>query len=183
MALAEIRRCEYLLDNQFFMNIDSEGNGVQKGKVCVSLTVEHKPSGFLLQFHLGGTVIVSCDRCLDEMEVPVESNSRLTVKLGKEYAEESDEILIISEEEGALNLAWFLYEFVVLAVPMKHVHPPGKCNKTMSAKLKKHSVRSHDDDAPSGYDEEESASMPDDGAEAETVDPRWDKLKDLKEDI
>ena len=33
----------------------------------------------------------------------------------------------IPEEEGEINIAWFLYEFVVLDIPIKHVHEPGKC--------------------------------------------------------
>jgi uncharacterized metal-binding protein YceD (DUF177 family) len=182
MSPAEIRTYEYLLDNQFFMKI--EGDDLQKGKVNVSLTVERKPSFFQLRFHLGGVAIVSCDRCLDEMEISVESDNSLIVKLGKEYAEESDEILIISEDEGVLNLAWFLYEFVSLAVPMRHIHPPGKCNKSMSATLKKHSTKNQDDDASDHYVDDDSAAMSDDSEpETEVVDPRWEKLKDLKEEI
>jgi uncharacterized metal-binding protein YceD (DUF177 family) len=181
MAPEEIRQYKYLLDNLFFMLI--EGDELQKGKIDVLLTVESKPSCFVLQFQIKGVVIVSCDRCLDEMEVAVSSDNRLTVKLGKEYAEENDETLIISEEEGSLNLAWFLYEFVTLAIPMRHIHPPGKCNKAMSAKLKKHSTKGWDEDgsADGGYETEESAATSDDGQEPETADPRWDKLKDIKE--
>jgi uncharacterized metal-binding protein YceD (DUF177 family) len=183
MAPAEIRKYEYLLDNRFFMHI--EGDELQKGKINVLLTVERKPSFFQLQFQLEGVAIVSCDRCLDEMEVAVKSGNRLIVKLGKEYAEENNETLIISEEEGPLNLAWFLYEFAALSIPMRHIHPPGKCNKTMSTKLKKHSARSWDDDDASGngYEYEESAEMSDDGQETETADPRWEKLKDINETI
>ena len=79
------------------------------------------------------------------MEIPIDTHNRLAVKFGKEYAEESDEVVVIPEEEGAINLAWFLYEFIALAVPMKHVHAPGKCNKAMSSKLKKHTARSSDE--------------------------------------
>ena len=93
-----------------------------------------------MTFHLEGTVILPCDRCLDHMKQPIETNNRLTVKLGKEYTEESDEVLVVSEDEGGVNLAWFLYEFVALAVPMKHVHAPGECNRTMAAKLRKHTA-------------------------------------------
>lgn len=185
MIPGEVRKHEYLLDNLFFMLI--EGDELQKGKVNVLLTVERKPSCFMLQFRIEGVAIVSCDRCLDEMEVAVRSDNRLIVKLGKEYAEENDETLIISEEEGSLNLAWFLYEFVALAIPMRHIHPPGKCNKAMSTKLKKHSAKSWDDNedgaAHDGYEAEESAEASDDGQESETADPRWDKLKDIKENI
>ena len=37
-----------------------------------------------------------------------------------------------------INIAWFLYEFIALNIPMKHVHAPGKCNKGMVGKLSKH---------------------------------------------
>jgi uncharacterized metal-binding protein YceD (DUF177 family) len=176
MAPAEVCKYEYLLDNRFFMNID--GPDVQKGKVSVRLSVERKASAFELKFHFKGVVYVPCDRCLDDMEQPVETDSRLIVKLGKEYAEESDEILVISEEEGALNLAWFLYEFVALAVPMKHVHPPGKCNRTMTSKLKKHATKRTDSEDGEFGDEDEPPAD-DETEESRTPDPRWDALKDF----
>ena len=112
------------------------------------------------------------------MKQPIETNNRLTVKLGKEYTEESDEALVVSEDEGGVNLAWFLYEFVALAVPMKHVHAPGECNRTMAAKLRKHAAYSPDDE-----DESDNASdEADSDAEDIPTDPRWDALKQLKDE-
>ncbi len=55
------------------------------------------------------------------------------VKFGHEYAEEGDNLIVIPEEEGEINVAWFMYEFVALSIPMKHVHAPGKCNKALLA--------------------------------------------------
>jgi uncharacterized metal-binding protein YceD (DUF177 family) len=177
MAPAEVHKYEYLLENKFFMDID--GTEVQKGKVNVSLSVERKASAFEMKFHVAGLVHVPCDRCLDDMEQSIETDARLIVKLGKEYAEESDEILVISEEEGALNLAWFLYEFVVLAVPMKHVHAPGKCNRAITSKLKKHAAKPAVDDEEEEYGYAEDEPLTDDDAGTSTTDPRWDALKDL----
>jgi uncharacterized metal-binding protein YceD (DUF177 family) len=174
---AEVQTYEYLLDNKFFIDID--GPEVQKGKVNVTLKVTHKISSFELLFHITGSVYVSCDRCLDDMEMPVETDSRLIVKLGKEYAEESDEVLIIAEDEGTLNLAWFLYEFVALAIPMKHVHSPGKCNKTMTTKLKKHSTKRSDDEDMDDFGGDDDTASDNDEPEMQEPDPRWDALKDL----
>ncbi len=175
-----IHEIEYTLENKFFLDID--GPEVQKGKVKVYCTVKSTNSVFDMKFRIEGTVIVPCDRCLDDMDIPVQTENRLVVKFGKEYAEESDEIVIIPEEEGAINLAWFLYEFVALAIPMKHVHPPGKCNKAMSSKLKKHSAKSADEE-DDGLDEEETNTDTDisidDGSDGGGADPRWDALKDL----
>lgn len=170
---ADIREIEYVLDNDFFKKID--GNEVQKGKLNVQLTVKRTNVAFEFSFVIQGVVFVPCDRCLDEMEVAVETSEKLFVKLGKEYAEESDNMIVIPEEEGQINLAWFMYEFVALCIPMKHVHGPGKCNKTMSSKLKKHMTKSSDDDDDSSidFDDIEEESEP---TVIET-DPRWDDLK------
>ena len=169
---------DYDLENKFFIDID--GDQVQKGKVHAHVTVNCTSVGYEMNFQIDGVVMVPCDRCLDDMEMPIDTNNRLVVKFGKEYAEESDEVVIIPEEEGAINIAWFLYEFIALAIPMKHVHAPGKCNKAMSSKLKKHSSRSVDDD-----DDINDSELDEDLSLIEEVqastDPRWDGLKGLLE--
>ncbi len=158
--------------------MDIDGTEVQKGKIKVFLTVKRSSSMFEMNFRIEGVALVPCDRCLDDMEIPIETQNRLIVKFGKEYAEESDEIVVIPEEEGAINLAWFLYEFIALSVPMKHVHAPGKCNKSMSSKLKKHTAKSADDGEDS-YENDETDDIAVDDDIAETTDPRWDALKGL----
>ena len=168
-----VHEYKYTLDNKFFIDID--GAEVQKGKVNVLLTVKRSLMMFEMNSQIDGVIWVPCDRCLDDMELPIETKNRLVVKFGKEYAEESDEIVIIPEDEGAINLAWFLYEFVALTVPMKHVHPPGKCNKAMSSKLKKHATKSSDDD--NDFDGGDDVVVDEDVAD--TADPRWDALKGL----
>ena len=176
---ADSCKYEFLLDNLFFAHID--GPEVQKGKVNVELTVKKTSRAFELSFRTEGIVWVPCDRCLDEMEQPVTSSDKLMVKFGHEYAEEGDNLIVIPEEEGEINVAWFMYEFIALAIPMKHVHAPGKCNKAMSSKLKKHTARSTED----GDEEYEDDSVEEDIAIDDDVpvatDPRWDGLKGLLE--
>lgn len=170
-----VHEFDYLLENKFFVDID--GDQCQKGKVHVHLTLKRTAMVFELNFHSEGVVVIPCDRCLDDMEQPIETDNRLYVKFGSEYAEESDEILIIPEDDGTLNIAWFLYEFIALAIPMKHVHAPGKCNKAMSAKLSQHRARSIDDE------DDDFEDMNDNEISEQNVptDPRWDALKGLIE--
>ncbi len=173
-----VHEYEYFLENKFFVDID--GDEVQKGKVKVNLTVKRTSMVFDMNFQLEGIVYVPCDRCLDDMELPVSTQNKLVVKFGKEYAEESEEIVIIPEEEGEINLAWFIYEFIALAIPMKHIHAPGKCNKAMSSKLKKHTARRADDEDE--FDEEAADDIVvDDDAADMPSDPRWDALRGLVE--
>ena len=178
----DVQECEYLLDNHFFATID--GEDIQKGKIKTRLTITKKGGMFDLSFAFKGTVIVPCDRCLDDMDFPIETTAHLIVKFGKDYSEESDEIVVIPETEGIINLAWFLYEFVALAIPIKHVHVPGKCNKQITSKLKKHSTKQKDDDDQSfDTDDTEDIIITDvDTDDEERTDPRWDALRGLKEE-
>lgn len=170
---------EYLLDNQFFAKID--GEDIQKGKINTQLTVTKRGDIFDLAFTFSGTVIVPCNRCLDDMDLPIETAAHLVVKFGKDYSEESDEIVVIPETEGTINLTWFLYEFVALAIPIKHVHAPGKCNKQMTVKLRKHLAQSNDD-PDFGSNMADDIIITDDGRDDEKTDPRWDALKEFKEE-
>ncbi|MDD5184099.1 MAG: DUF177 domain-containing protein [Paludibacter sp.] len=169
---------EFDLDNVFFKKIDSPE--VQIGNVKAKVSVQKKTNTYELKFEIDGIIVIPCDRCLDNMEQPIHYKEKLLVKLGEKFSEE-DEIVIVPESEGAINIAWFLYEFIVLNIPMKHVHAPGECNKTMAGKLKKHITRQKDDDD----DEDESVIDFDDDDDFTTnesqTDPRWDGLQNISE--
>ena len=169
---------EYLLDNVFFTNIGDEL--IQKGKVNCQLKIAKIAGVFDLSFTFNGIAVIPCDRCLDDMDLPVETTAHLIVKFGKDFSEESDEIVVIPEAEGVINLAWFLYEFIALSIPIKRVHPPGKCNKQMTTKLKKHSAKSDDEDSSFGSSDDVADN--DDEPFEEKTDPRWDALKGLAEE-
>ncbi|MDR2955851.1 MAG: DUF177 domain-containing protein [Prevotella sp.] len=161
---------EYDLDNQFFSLIDDGTADVKKGKLKVILSLKKTSVTFELGFDIKGNVSVPCDRCLDDISIDVDTQNKLIVKFGKEYSEESDEIVIIPEDDGAINIAWFLYEFIVLSLPSKRVHPPGTCNRAMSSKLNKHKVKDSGEDTDDDFDED-----------LESEDS-WDSLKDTPAD-
>ena len=167
--LTDTAEYQYQLDNEFFLDLDAPE--VQKGQVNVTLKVRKTSGVYQLDFQTEGKVIVICDRCLDEMEQPIETEDRLKVKLGSEYSE-VDDMVIVPEEEGYINVAWFIYEFIALSIPMKHVHAPGKCNKDMESKLSKHlRVSADEEDEFENSDESEETSHP--------IDPRWNELKKI----
>ena len=169
---------EYELDRKYFDAID--GDEVKKGNVKVTVTVRRTSSSFEFHFDLKGVVQVPCTRCLDDMDQEVDAKNRLIVKFGKEYSEESDEIVIIPEDEGEINIAWFLYEFIALTIPIKHVHPAGECNRMVSSKLRKHRAVSADEEEED-VDVAEEVDFPEED-ETPINDPRWDALKGLNID-
>ncbi len=167
---------EFVLDNDFFHSIDAPE--VQKGKVHVDLAVKKLIGAYELSFKTEGTIQVPCDRCLDDMDLDIVSTDTVKVKLGSTYAEEGD-IVVIPEEEGIINVAWFMYEFIALSIPMKHVHAPGKCNKAMVGKLNRHLRFSANDEVENdnwGKDLEDTLMNEDASQE---IDPRWNELKKI----
>ena len=147
------------LDESYFSALDQAE--VKKGSLHVSVSIRKASGFFEILIHEAGTVIIPCDRCLDDMEQPVETDVRLTVRLGDENSEDGDTI-VVAEDEGILDLTWIIYESVALAIPIRHVHAPGKCNTAMTEVL-----------------EELSADRSSDEESDHAIDPRWEKLKKL----
>ena len=177
-----INSYSYELDRKYFDTIDHEE--VRKGNVNVEMTVKKTIDAFEFNFHLTGTIQIPCNRCLDEMDQEIDTHNRLVVNLGEAYSEESDELIIIPADEGEINIAWYLYEFIVLDIPIKHVHEPGKCNKVMSSKYRKHKAVSIDDDEDDDIEEFDDEVLDEDVDEdsnddLKDTDPRWDALKKL----
>ncbi|MCQ2064803.1 MAG: DUF177 domain-containing protein [Bacteroidaceae bacterium] len=152
---------QWTAGDEFFAIV--EGEEVQKGKVNVDLTVTKASGSYVLSFSLNGFVIVTCDRCLDDMTLDIDTTGELKVRLGADFGEEGD-VIIVPESDGSVNVAWYIYEFIALAIPIKHVHAPGKCNKGMMEKL----------------DEYSSPDDPDAAADGNQAgDSRWDELKNM----
>lgn len=81
-----------------------------------------------------GEVTVACDRCLEDLRLPVETGFSLSVKFGQEPADSSDaaegerEIVWLPESDADLDLGQIVYDYVCLSLPVQRVHPDGECN-------------------------------------------------------
>ena len=155
----EVTTFEFDLDDDYFAALDE--TEVESGQLHVSLSIRKASGFFELQFHTVGTVDIQCDRCLDLMEQPIETDNRLIAKFGSTSSED-DETVMIDENEGMLDVSWLIYEFIALAIPIQHVHVTGKCNPAMTQAL-----------------EELSADRSGDTESNQPVDPRWAKLAEL----
>ena len=168
---------EYHLGKTFFTNMESED--VHDADLNVTLTVEYKSDVYMLDFVVEGIVTLICDRCLDDLEFPIDTTYHINVKYGEDYNDDSEDLLVIPESDNYLNVAYMIYDTVALAIPIKHVHPLGKCNRQMSAMLKKHragGAAGEDADLQNQLIEEMDSM---DDAEEQPTDPRWDALKNL----
>ncbi|MDE6452619.1 MAG: DUF177 domain-containing protein [Muribaculaceae bacterium] len=168
---------DYHLDKQFFT--DMENTDVRDAAVDVRLTVDYNGDVYALSFNVSGTVTLLCDRCLDDLVLPIDTRYDITVRYGDCYNDDSDTLLEIPDSDNFLNVAYMIYDTVVLAIPIKHAHPLGKCNRQMSALLKKHRAGAdgYADEMLDGLDDDT-----DDGGTTPPADPRWDALRNLSTD-
>jgi len=172
---------EYNLDKQFFVNMES--SDIHDADLSVHLTVQYNGDIYNLDFHITGEVVLICDRCLDDLHYPITASYHIVVKYGEDYNDDNDEVLEIPETDNTLNVAYMIKDTVELAVPMKHVHPLGKCNRQMSAMLKKHRATSGDEDAEMENELIDEIDNIDAQSSAEgNSDPRWDALRKLSAD-
>jgi len=171
-----VHEFDYKLDKQFFANM--EDADVRDADLDVHLVVTHRNDIYALAFTIKGQITLLCDRCLDDLVMPVDTTYNIDVEYGDDYNDDSDDLLVIPQSDNFLNVAYMLHDTVVLCIPIKHVHPLGKCNRAMSALLKKH--RAHGTGEDAGIDDEMLDSIDDlDVSCGGAADPRWDALRGL----
>jgi uncharacterized protein len=153
---------DFEIDNTFFEQF--EQSEVKEGGLFANIEMDKRSTHLDLMIRVSGSVKVSCDRCLEPFSQPVKSENRLLVKFGKDVGDIDPDILSVPVDAFELDLQQQIYEFIILALPIKRVHPLDKngkstCDPVMLEKLNELIV---DEDKDS--------------------DPRWDELKKLMND-
>lgn len=166
----------YRLDKAFFDNMDSDD--VHGAALDVAVTVDHTHDAYAIDMRVTGQVTLVCDRCLDDLPWPVDASYHVVVKYGEAYDDSSDDMLVIPESDNYLNVAYMLRDTVALDIPIKHVHPAGKCNRRMTDALRRHTVAADPDEALEQQLIDEIDDAEPSSNEGNT-DPRWDALRGL----
>ena len=131
------------LDDSFFDAV--EAPEVSKGKVHVDIDIVRTDGDFFsLAFRGNGMVIVPCDRCLEDMEVDIDTCNDLTVLSADRY-EDADDVIYVEQDRKELDLWPFIYDFIALAIPLTHSHTEGQCNPDMEARLSQYMVTRQED--------------------------------------
>ncbi len=125
---------EFPIGNEFFEEYDN--SQILGALLNVKLELDKSSTLIEVKGVIGGSVTVECDRCLELMEVKIETEANLLVKFVKSVGEEDDdEVMTLEPSESELDLKQFLYDYISLALPIQRVHPKGECNPEMIKKL------------------------------------------------
>jgi uncharacterized protein len=156
---------DFEIDNTFFDAY--EYSLVKKGNLKAEVEVDKQETMLILQFHINGTIVLDCDKCLAEFNSPISIRERQIVKFAEDDLQSDDlEIIMLNKKESELNVADLIYEFINVGVPyIKICEQNGdgqQCDQEMIAKLESLAVGSHSEE------------------EEQDEDPRWSALKKLK---
>lgn len=158
---------DYKIDRTFFEYFEYEDfNDVN---VQVKVDLNKKTTLMELHFNISGFVNINCDITNEPYDQPIANEFDLVVKFGEEYNDEEIDILILPHGAYEVNIQQYIYELIVLAVPLKRVHPGIKDGTLKSDILKKLEELSPQEDLENDIKEED-------------IDPRWNTLKKLLTD-
>ena len=154
----------YTIENTFFESFGyDEFNGAD---IKLDVTLNKMSTMMELEMKARGTVNVDCDLTSEPYDQNIQADLELVVKFGDEYNNDNDEILIIPHSEYQINIAQYVYEMLVLSVPLKKVHP-GVLDGSLQSEV---------------LDKLEELQPKDTKENKEDIDPRWDALKKLLTD-
>lgn len=144
-----------------------ENSLIEKGNAKVDVLLEKTSSFIKMNFNISGTYELTCDRSLRNFEEVFKTGQHIIFKYGNENKEIDDEIYIITKDTQQINIAQLIYEFICLTIPMKKIHPElrGELSEVETGKII--------------YTSEEPEN--EQQAKEEDVDPRWLKLKELRD--
>jgi len=158
---------EYQINNAFFENFDYDE--FQNSDIKVAVVLDKKSNMLELEFKHKGTVNVPCDLTGEDFDLPIKGKMKLIVRFGEAFNNDNEELLILPFGEFEIDIIQYIYEMIVLSVPLKRVHPgvkDGSLKTEALDKLKELQVK-------------EEVKKED---KEENIDPRWDKLKQLLTD-
>ena len=76
----------------------------------------------LLKFEIGGSLMVICDRCNNDLKLDLWDEFHITVKIVEEpelmNEQEDDPTFITLAGESHINVENWIYEFINLSIPM-----------------------------------------------------------------
>lgn len=159
----KVHHFDYEIGEKFFRQYGSDL--LSEGSFLVNIALEKHETFIESEFKIRGTARLICDRSLEPFDHPIESDRKIVFKFGDANEELSDEIIMIQRDTAVLELGQYIYEFILLMVPMKKLHPRFQ-----------HEAEDDDSEGKIVYTSED----PDKTNKEDEIDPRWNILKKLK---
>ena len=110
-----------------------ENSEILDAELVASVIVEKSGRYVGVDCTVSGRLVVECDRCLEELVLPVDLEVKLSVKFGD--VDESDEnqdgereVIFLPVDNTELDMKQIVYDYVCISLPIQRVHEDGDCN-------------------------------------------------------
>ncbi len=161
---------EYQINNAFFEIFDY--NEFQNSDIKVNVILDKKSNLLEIDFKHKGTINVPCDLTGEDFDLPIKGKLKLIVRFGDTFNNDNEELLILPFGEFEIDIAQYIYEMIVLSIPLRRVHPGIKDGSLKTEALTKLKELAIEEEKKENKEEKQQ----------ENTDPRWDKLKQLLTD-
>lgn len=164
------------VDREFFENFEAEAF-LHGGKLQATVYLNKLTSLMEATFEIEGDVTLTCDRSLETFNFPLFTSEKIIYKYGLEEMEVTEDVFMITRDTPSINVAQLIYEFILLAIPVKKIHPDyleemDEEDFEGEGEL----VYISDEEIEDNLSEEKEDSK----ESEEKTDPRWEILKKLK---
>lgn len=139
-----VHEFSYEIDDKFFA--EKGAIDISNVKATVKLFLEKHTGFMLLKFDIDGLAESTCDRCGNPLKLNLWDEFKMLVKLvdnpeEMNETEEDPDVFYISRTESHIDVSNWIYEFVLLSIPLQRVCPieeigGPQCNKEALEKLK-----------------------------------------------
>ena len=119
---------DFQLNSAFLTDYGVMPEDITDIQANVTVKFDKHESFFALHFDIDGFVITACDRCGDDFKLMLWDEFDLIIKLNEAEATEEEEeqdadVVFIPRSETVLDLSKWLYEFLILSIPLQRFHP------------------------------------------------------------
>ena len=113
---------------------EMESNEIKGGNCKVHACLNCSDAKLDINVMISGGVVVECDRCLEDCNVPIEFSGSLTVRFSDLQHDYDGDVMWIAKGDQ-LSLKQYIYESIVISLPYRRVHEEGGCNPEMMARF------------------------------------------------
>ena len=164
---------DFEVGDSFFRNFE-DNEILEEGSLTVRVTLDKGANIIEADFHIYGTVKLVCDRSLETFDHPLDFREKMLYKYGPQEQEIDEDVYMITRDTPSINVAQLIYEYTLLALPAKRIHPDYR-----------NELDEEDYQGEGGYvylDESEKIEDSPDNPEEDRapIDPRWEQLMKLK---
>ncbi|MGB2087219.1 MAG: YceD family protein [Psychroflexus salarius] len=156
---------EYKITDEFFDFF--EYDDFNTAEVNMTILLNKKANMLEFSFTAKGNINLNCDVSTEAYDQLVQNTFELVVKFGDEYNDDNEDLLILPWSDYELNIAHYIYETIVLAIPQKRIHP-GVEDGTLDSEI----LDKLDELQPKAEEDKNE----------DDIDPRWEDLKKLLND-